>query len=55
MTTEYGVFITKENTDVTREQPINNFILHSGKNTLKVCKRIIKSISVPSGGVGRRG
>lgn len=50
MSTQIGVFITKEHKDVTKPQNIQDYILHSNYNTLKIYKKIQGSIAVTAGG-----
>lgn len=47
---QYGAFITREDFDVTKQQNIANYILNSNKNTFKIYKRIIGSLSVALNG-----
>lgn len=47
MSNQIGVFITKENKDVTKPQNIQDYILNSNYNTLKIYKRINSTVSVP--------
>ncbi len=49
---EYGIFITKEGKNVLQKQSINDYILNSNFNTLKIFRQIEGIIPVPLGGEG---
>lgn len=52
MTKQVGTFITRESKDVTKPQNVQDYVLNSNYNTLKIYKRLAGSLSVPLNGDG---